>query len=164
MNFTIADHAQYTSFWAPGVGGGVTLNFVSLPVVSVGVDLRGSTKPGTNGVYTALLGVKLGVHAPGNSLKPYVQASGGLLGTRTNGVSMILNTSPYGFQSVTSYSGTVSSHYIAYELLGGLDYRLNNAVDYRIVEVGGGIGNRTGPAGLESAKFLTINTGIVAHF
>jgi hypothetical protein len=44
---------QYTSFWAPGFGGGVTLNFLNLHIIKLGIDLRGSTKPGTTGADTA---------------------------------------------------------------------------------------------------------------
>lgn len=68
---------QYTSYWASGVGGGVTFDFLPLPIFSLGLDLRGSTKPGTVGADYAMVGLKLGMHPPVLRIKPYVQASAG---------------------------------------------------------------------------------------
>ena len=58
---------QTTSFWAAGIGGGVTLNLLYIGPAVLALDLRGSTRPGTNGIDTGLAGVKLGFNPPGPS-------------------------------------------------------------------------------------------------
>ncbi len=78
---------QYTSFWAPAFGGGVTFNFLNLHVVKLGLDARGSTKSGTTGADTAELALRLGFQPPVLRLKPYVQGGVGYLATRTTNVS-----------------------------------------------------------------------------
>jgi hypothetical protein len=138
----------YTSFWASGVGGGATIKFLPLPVVSLSLDLRGSTKPGTTGVDTALAGIKLGIHPPGLRVKAYVEGAAGYLATRT-------------YTGVTS--GSVEDKNLAFEILGGIDYPLVHFIDLRIIEVGGGTGfygfdNNVNP------NLFTINTGLVLHF
>jgi hypothetical protein len=45
---------QFTSFFASGIGGGVTFNMLPIGPVRLGFDLRGSTKPGTTGADTGL--------------------------------------------------------------------------------------------------------------
>ena len=148
-NVQTGNQAQYTDFWASGVGGGVTINFLPLPVVSLGLDLRGSTKPGTVGADTAMVGLKLGIRPPVIRIKPYVQASAGYLGTRTYSTSIATNS-------------TSNNDYITWEILGGIDYPLMHFVDFRIVEVGAGQGWNTGSGG--NANIFTVNTGLVLHF
>lgn len=144
-----------TSFWTPGVGGGVTLTVLPLGPVKLGLDLRGSTKPGTNGSDTVMGGVKLGFNLPLVRFKPYVQASGGYLGTRTR---------------VATGAAAGSSEYdkfAAYEVLGGVDYSLVPFFDLRLIEVGGGRGyNLAGvsTAGNYQVTLFTVNTGLVLHF
>lgn len=140
---------QYTSYWASGFGGGVTLNFLQLPVVSLGLDLRGSTKPGTLGADTAMVGLKLGIHPPLIRIKPYVQASAGYLGTRTFSPSIPVGSTNNGTQ-------------VTWEILGGIDYPLVHFVDLRVIELGGGQGINTGSGG--NASLFTVNTGLVVHF
>lgn len=146
---------QTASFWASGIGGGVTLNFLHLGPATLGFDLRGSTKPGTVGADTALAGIKLGFHPPVIRFKPYVQGSAGYLATRSH----FAGTDPPG-------SGPVVNKYVAYEVLAGLDYSLVHFVDLRLVEVGVGRGVLTGPnfGGSPNATLLTVNTGVVVHF
>jgi hypothetical protein len=141
------------SYWSSGIGGGLTLPILRLPVVSLGLDLRGSTRPGTAGVDSALLGLKLTVHPHVIPFKPYIQVSGGYLDTRTTN----LTTSSSGGTT----GGTFSNKYGAYEILGGVDYPLIHFVDYRIVEIGAGKG-----VGLDNYNptFVTVNTGVVVHF
>ncbi len=140
---------EYTTVWANGFGGGVTLNFLPLPVISLGLDLRGSTRPGTVGADTALAGIKLGVHPPIIRIKPYIQASAGYLATRT------VNQS-------TGLAGTTfTNKYAVYEVLGGIDYPLVPFLDLRLIEIGAGqviLNNSNNP------NLLTINTGLVLHF
>jgi hypothetical protein len=138
---------QYDTFWASGIGGGVTINIIPLPVVSLGLDFRGSTKPGTTGVDTALVGLKLTVHPPVIRIKPYIQGSAGYLATRTPAIG----------------SGvTVTNKYLVYEVMGGVDIPLVHFVDLRLVEVGGGrvVNSSSG----NNPSLFTINSGLVFHF
>ncbi len=146
---------QTASFWAPGIGGGVTLNFLHLGPATLGFDFRGSTKPGTVGADTALVGIKLGFHPPVIHLKPYIQGSAGYLATRSHFAGFDPPPDP-----------TVTNKYVAYEVLGGLDYSLVHFVDLRLVEVGVGRGILTGPnfGGSPNATLFTVNTGVVVHF
>ena len=139
---------QYASYWASGVGGGVTFNFLPLHIINLGLDLRGSTAPGTPGADTALAGIKLSVHPPLIHLKPYIQGSGGYLGTRSTNVTPAAN------------GGTISHSNPAWEILGGIDYPLMHFIDFRIIEIGGGkaVGSTSNP------NIFTINTGLVLHF
>jgi hypothetical protein len=139
---------QYTTYWTNGFGGGVTVNFLPLPVVSLGLDLRGSTQPGTPGADTGQAGIKLTVHPPAFNVKPYVEAAAGYLGTRT------VSTSTPG----STHNGT----YLTWEILGGIDYPLVHFLDLRLIEVGGGQAINTG-AGVNPSLF-TVNTGLVLHF
>jgi hypothetical protein len=145
---------QYTSFTAAGIGGGVTLNFLPLPVVKLGLDLRGSTKPGTVGVDKVLSGLKLTIKPPAIKMKPYVEAAAGYLGTRTVNVS----SNPLGAGTV---GGTFENKYAVYEILGGIDYPLVHFVDFRVIEIGGGHSLLDGSQG---ASLFTVSTGLVLHF
>jgi hypothetical protein len=145
---------QYANFWTSGFGGGATFNFLRLPVFSLGLDLRGSTRPGTVGADTAMAGIKLGVKPPHFPIKPYIQGSLGYLATRTVNVT----NAPTAEEPI---GGTRSHQYLAYEVLGGVDYPINHFIDYRIIEVGGG---QPFNAGSPRPNFLTINTGVVFHF
>jgi hypothetical protein len=140
---------QYTSYWASGVGGGVTFDFLPLPIFSLGLDLRGSTKSGTLGADTAMVGFKLGMHPPVLRIKPYVQASAGYLGTRT-------------FSTSIPVGSTNNGTYITWEILGGIDYPLMHFIDLRAIELGGGQGINTGSG--SNASLFTVNTGLVVHF
>ena len=143
---------QYDSFWTSGIGGGVTLNFLPLGPVSVGLDLRGSTRPGTKGADTAMGGIRLGIHPPVLPVKPYIQVSAGYLATRTVNVTPALAGS------------TFNNKYLAWEILGGIDYPLAHFVDFRVIELGGGTGVAVlgGPG--SNTSFFTVNTGLVVHF
>lgn len=140
-----------TSFFAPGIGGGVTVNVIPAGPVRVGFDLRGSTKPGTNGADTALAGIKVAFKAPGISLKPYVEAAGGYLRIRVNA------TSPF--------SGTLSPSLGAYQILAGGDIPIAPFLDFRILEVGFGRGYYLGAAyNSTNPTLFTLNSGLVVHF
>lgn len=151
---------QFTSYWTSGIGGGVTLGILPIGPVRLGFDVRGSTKPGTTGADTAFAGLKLGLKAPLIPIKPYVQVSGGYVATRTVNVS----TSSIGGNAV---GGTFTNQYAAYEVLGGVDFKLIPFVDLRAVEVGFGKGYNVGgltASGTSSMTLFTINTGLVVHF
>ena len=138
---------QYDSPWTSGIGGGVTLNFIPLPVVSLGVDLRGSTRPGTAGADTALVGLKLGVHPPLIHIKPYIQGSVGYVAVRT---------------SSASNGASLTNKYLAWELAGGVDYPLVHFIDLRLIEIGGG--GVVNSSSSNAPSLFSINSGIVFHF
>ena len=148
---------RYTNFWASGIGGGVTLGLVPVGPIRFGLDLRGSTKPGTTGADTAMLGFKLAVKPPLLPIKPYIQASGGYVATRT------VNVSTTSITSTQTVGGTFTNHYAGWEILGGLDMPLAPFVDLRLVEVGGGAayGVTNNPP---SISMFSINSGLVVHF
>lgn len=144
---------QYASFFTSGVGGGVTFNFLPVGPVKLGLDFRGSTRPGTVGADTAMAGFKVGFNPPLIRLKPYVQASGGYLATRTVNVSTGL------------VGRTFDNKYAAWEILGGLDIPLAPFVDFRVIEVGGGQGiDVLGGSNTPNVSLFTINSGLVVHF
>ena len=144
---------QYASFWASGVGGGVTLNFLPVGPVRIGLDFRGSTRPGTVGADTAMAGLKVGFHPPLIRLKPYIQASGGYVATRTVNVS------------TGTAGGTFENKYAAWEILGGVDIPLAPFFDFRVIELGGGTGvNAFGSSNQPNISLFTVNTGLVLHF
>ncbi len=145
---------QTASYWSSGIGGGVTLPILHLPLVALNVDLRGSTRPGTAGADSALFGVQLAVHPHIIPFKPYIEIAGGYLDTRTTNISTVSGSSG-------TIGGTFTNKYAAYEILGGVDYPLIHFLDYRIVEIGAGQGTAFSST---HATFVTVNTGIVAHF
>lgn len=151
---------QYTDFWASGVGGGVTVNFINLHVVKLGFDLRGSTKPGTSGADTAEFGLRLAAQPPLLSIKPYVEGTVGYLDTRTPNQSTTSGGTPIG--------GTFDAKYATYNVHGGLDLPVFPFVDLRVVELG--YGHAFADAGGVSfnghsmPNLFTVNSGIVVHF
>ena len=149
---------QYTSFWAPAFGGGVTLNFLNLHVVKLGLDARGSTKSGTTGADTAELSLRLGFQPPVLRLKPYVQGGVGYLATRTTNVST-------NFGSTTPVGGTFNNQYATVGFHAGVDKPLIPLIDFRVVEVGFAHAFDTGlTTSASNANTFSISTGLVAHF
>jgi hypothetical protein len=154
-----SNQEQYASYWTSGIGGGLTLTFLPLGPVKLGFDFRGSTRPGTTGADTAMGGIKLGISPPLIRIKPYVEVAGGYVATRTVNVS----TNP-GSPNQT-VGGTFSNKYAAWEILGGIDYRLVKFVDLRLIEVGAGKGvNIPGIFGAPDLTLVTVNSGLVVHF
>ena len=144
-----------SSYWNSGVGGGVTFGVLPIGPIHIGLDLRGSSKPGTNGADTALGGLRVGLKLPFTRLKPYAQASGGYLATRT-----AITTGP-------TAGGTLRTQYAAYEILGGVDYKLIPFLDLRLIEAGGGKGytafdSANTPS--RTVSLFTLSTGVVFHF
>jgi hypothetical protein len=153
---------QYTSFWSSGVGGGVTLNFLRLPLISLGLDVRGSTRPGAPGSDTGMVGIRLQVKPPVLRIKPYIEAAGGYLATRTADVGTTTNASG----ATVAFGGTFTGEYGAYEILGGIDYPLTHFLDFRVIEVGGGKAYQASTNVLNSShpSLFNIDTGLVLHF
>ncbi len=145
--------ASYVSY---GVGGGITANFIPVGPVRLGIDLRGSTKPGTSGADSAMVGIKLGIHPPVLRIKPYGEFAVGYLASRTTNLS-----TPSG-QTTGSIGGIFNNQYGVFEVIGGVDYPLLGPLDWRIVEIGGGKG--LVKFGTNNPTFFTLNTGLVVHF
>jgi hypothetical protein len=153
--YTVTGYNEQTaSYWSNGFGGGVTLGAIPAGPIRLGFDMRGSTKPGSTGMQSALAGVKLGIRVPGLRLHPYVQGSIGYLASATTNVS-----TPAG-QTTGTIGGIFSNKYAAYEVMGGIDYPLVGPLDIRVVEVGVG----RGALSSYDPTFVTINTGLVLHF
>lgn len=149
-NAQSGSQGQTSSFWTSGIGGGLTLNMLPVGPVKFGADFRGSTRPGTNGSDTAMGGLRLAIKPPLLPIKPYIQASGGYVATRTRATS----------------GGTFQNRYAAWEVLGGLDIPLVPFFDFRAVEVGAGTGYSLPGIGspAPNLSLFTINTGLVFHF
>jgi len=152
----------YKSITPVGIGGGITYNFLQLPFVKLGLDARGSTRPGINGADTALGGIKLTVSPPRLKPKFFIEGAAGYLATRVDSTG----TYTAGTGSVTSI-GQENNKFALYEIIGGVDYPLIHFIDFR-VEAGGGSG-----FGFDSIfgnslggypHVFTANTGIVVHF
>ncbi|HEX9199059.1 MAG TPA: hypothetical protein VF865_05835 [Acidobacteriaceae bacterium] len=145
---------RYTDFWASGIGGGVTFNLIPVGPVRIGLDFRGSTRPGTTGADTAMAGVKVGFHPPVIPIKPYIQASGGYVATRTVNVS-----------TGAPLNSTFNNQYAAWEILGGVDFPLAPFLDLRVIELGGGAGTSAfGSSNSPNISLFTVNSGLVLHF
>jgi hypothetical protein len=126
-----------------GPGAGLTLNFVHNPGFTMGLDFRGSKHFGTNGADTGLL-----VQVPLLHLRPYLQASGGYLGT---------------YEAPSGSSNTTVNHFYAAEVLGGVDYPILPRIDIRILEVGAGHALNTNGSATRPS-FVTASTGAVFRF
>jgi hypothetical protein len=150
---------QYTDYWASGIGGGVTLSLIPLGPVKLGFDFRGSTRPGTPGADTAMGGFKVGFNLPKSHWKPYVEGVGGYVEART------VNISTTAINPNQTVGGTFTNKYAAWEILGGVDYRLMRFLDFRLVEVGGGTGiGVINASGGRNVSLFTVNSGLVLHF
>jgi hypothetical protein len=156
----------YKSMTPVSFGGGVTVNFLRLPVVRLGADFRGSTRSGLNGADTALGGVKLTLRPMRLKPKFFIEAAAGYLATRADSTgTYTTTTSSYTF-SVTSV-GPLNNHYSIYEIIGGIDYPITRFLDFRIEAAGGSsFGNNyvfQNYSG-SNVKVLTVDSGFVIHF
>ena len=150
--------AGYTNTTAnrfdPGFGAGATFGFLPVGPIHLGLDIRAAIKPGNNGSDLIIAGPRLGIKLPVIRLKPYVEAAGGYLRTRT---TLINSPLPSGTQDTGTYA--------AYEFLGGVDYPLLPILDLRLIELGGGQGRSAFTSGNGSnVSLFTINSGLVLHF
>jgi hypothetical protein len=153
---TLPSTPTTTSYWTPGVQGGVTLRLIPLGPAAIGLDVRGSRGFDKQYAETLFAGLKLSVKAPLIPFKPYIQASGGWVGSHaalTNNVSNLV-------------SGTVPRNsFWSYEILGGIDTRMAPFVDLRPIEIGVGHGYYQSGATTAAPPitFFTLSTGIVFH-
>jgi hypothetical protein len=73
-------------------------------------------------------------------------------------------TSNVSGSSPQTVGGTFANQYIAWEILGGIDYPLAKIIDLRIIEVGGGKGYDVLGAANSNLSLFTVNSGLVVHF
>jgi hypothetical protein len=153
---------QNFSAWTNGATLGATVRVVSLGPFILGVDLRGApSQIGTPGIDDLFAGVKLGVRLPRTPLKPYVQASGGLVDLRTTA------STTNGYGNFYTFIQNVDKTTGAYIFFFGADYPLRRFLDLRVLEVGVG---RAAPSpfgsnnGSPDHVLFTLNSGFVAHF
>lgn len=144
------------SFWANGGCIGATFSPAGLGPLRLGLDVRGSKSPGTQGADTVLVGIKAALKLPVIPIKPYIQGSGGYVGARalqTTAAAGINGTAP-------------NQSYWAYEILGGVDYHVFPNIDLRPIEIGGGQGfYKSGPnSNKPNISILTLSTGVVVYF
>jgi len=151
---------QFTSNFTSGVGGGLTLNVIPVGPVRFGFDLRGSTNRGTPGVDTGMFGVRVAFKPPLVPIKPYLQASGGYMQSRTTNVSTSVS-------GVASASSTFTNRYATYEFFGGVDISILPLLDLRL-EAGGGQGINVTDIGnvnvSNNVTLFSVNPGLVLRF
>lgn len=134
-----------------GGGFGIYDDFVKLGPVRGGVDLRESLV--TNSKYdyrSTLFGARVALKAPVLPLRPYVQGSVGVGGTKSKG------------PLAAGISGSSYSNKFSYEILGGLDWTVFPHVDFRAVEIGFGRQSGTGSAaGSGASSMVVVSSGLV---
>jgi hypothetical protein len=126
--------------WIYGPTFGIYEDFLPLPFVHLGGDLRGSVLgvSQTTTLYSGLLGPRLSVHPHVLPIHPYIEALAGI-GYYDFGRSQGSNTK------------------FEYQFLGGIDHTLVPRVDWRVVEFSyGGLSALNG-----SLHPKTISTGLV---
>jgi hypothetical protein len=142
--FSYRGNSPSSYYDTAGFGGGAFYNFPIQSRVTVGIDGRVLYGPGSYGGTTAGAALRIGFVPKVNRLRPYLAIGGGL-------VTSVLNP---GFDPARLTNG-------ALELLGGLDIRMTDSVDFRAVEWGAAAGySSTGVA--SEVGFL--DTGVVYHF
>ena len=132
----------------------MTVNFLSLHVVKLGLDARGSVGASTHKTNNAEFSLRLGFQPPVINLKPFAQV----------GVGYAQPT-----VAITSGVGTETSRkYVTFGGHAGLDKPIFPFVDWRIVDVGYARGFDVGPSfsneSVSHANFFSVGTGLVAHF
>jgi hypothetical protein len=160
-NQTTTTQAQGVNFWASGLGIGLSSTTLPLGPVKFGFDLRGSVRPGATGADTLLAGIKLAVNL--SRIKPYIEAEGGYLETRTLNQSSVSIVTSTGTSSAAT-GGFYTNRYAGWEIFGGVDYPLMRFVDLRVIEIGGGSGVDISNVGGPNVSLFSINSGIVLHF
>jgi len=158
----------FTTSWPPQFGGGVTFNAVKAGPINLGLDFRGSTNHSNTGADTAMFGPRLALRVPIVHIKPYVEAAGGYVATRTNGTIV----TAAGGNTTATVASTITNQYAAWEVFGGVDVPIFSHLDFRAVEFGGGKGYLAN-SGVTNINFnnsntqislISIDTGVVVHF
>ena len=127
-------------------------DFVHVGPLSLGTDFRGGFVTGGNYHYRSFLGgVRLAVKPPVIPLRPYVQFSVGVGGTRYTGtLSSSIPSAPYDDK-------------LLYEFLGGIDCTILPHVDWRAVEIGVGHQNAVN-YGTAADNLVLVSSGLVLRF
>ena len=147
---------QYTGLTLVSLGGGATFNLFRLPVLTVGLDVHGSTHHGVaaaNALETGLYGVKLAARLPHSHLRPWIEGSAGLLDAHAT------NASSPGAPAQAG-NPTYASHYAVVAGTAGVDYTLLRHLDLRLFDVTGGTSFGAAPG----ISMWSADTGVVAHF
>lgn len=126
--------------WIYGPTFGAYADFVPLPIVHIGGDIRGSVLgvSQTTTLYSGLIGPRISVHPHVLPLSPYIEAVAGI-GHYDYG---------RGFGSDTKFE---------YQFLGGIDHTIIPRLDWRVVEFSYGGLSAFG----SSLHPKTISTGVV---
>ena len=149
------DYVRYSEFGSTSTnytGGGVGVydDFLHLGPVNLGLDLRGDYARESKSNYRSLLGgVRVAVKVPVVGLRPYVQASAGVGGSRAKG-PFAVGITDVSFNNKLTYEGFV-----------GLDARVLPFIDWRVIEVGGGSGSKLGST---SPTIFNVSSGLVLRF
>jgi len=158
----------FTTSWPPEFGGGITFNAAKAGPLNLGLDLRGSTNHSNTGADTAMAGPRLALRVPVLHIKPYVEAAGGYVATRTLGSV----TNGTGGTTTVTTGVPITNQYAGWEIFGGVDVPIFPRVDFRAVEFGGGKAYLAN-AGISNINFnnvntqislISIDTGIVVRF
>ncbi len=126
--------------WIYGPTFGVYSDFLPLPFVHVGADLRGSVLgiSQTTTLYSGLIGPRVSVHPHVLPINPYIEALAGI-----------------GYYDLGANQG--SNTKFEYQFLGGIDHTILPRLDWRVVEFSyGGLSVFNG-----SLHPKTISTGLV---
>lgn len=158
----------FTTSWPAQFGGGVTFNMNKSGPLMLGLDFRGSTNHSNTGADTAMAGPRLALRVPIIHIKPYVEAAGGYVATRTLGST----TSGTGTTTTVTTGVPITNQYAGWEIFGGVDVPIFSHIDFRAVEFGGGKAYLAN-AGISNINFnnvntqislISIDTGIVVRF
>jgi len=125
--------------------GGLTYTFPHDGRLALGVEYRESATPGIHGGSTGAASFRIGLVPHKVRLRPYVQIGGGYVHAK---IPVPL--------SVPNQSVAVAS--IGFG--GGLDLRITQRVDWRVVE----IESSAGVTSAKSAGTASFGTGVVYHF
>jgi len=160
-----ADPEQYASFFASGLGAGLTIHLFNAGPVAIGFDLRGSGTGGYQNEGSGLGGVQLALRTRPHGLRPYVQYSYGIF------VTAAIDADPYyGSRSCLCNVMGVSQRdgaYHGYQVFVGADYRLTRLIDLRAIELGLGSAHGNSPDGgppLAAMTPFNLATGLTVHF
>ena len=126
--------------WIYGPTFGAYTDFLPLPFVHLGADLRGSVLgvSQTTTLYSGLIGPRLSVHPPVLPITPYIEALAGI-----------------GYYDYGRSQGSATK--FEYQFLGGIDHTILPRLDWRVIEFSyGGLSALDG-----SLHPKTISTGLV---
>jgi hypothetical protein len=143
----LGENATSRTFYGAAIGG--YYEFFHDPKFDVSVDLRDYIVKGNNASLNSfLIGARIAAKPIAVNFRPYLQLSGGVGTSKPPTSPVHLSRAEYG-------------------VFGGLDYSLNNHVDFRVVEAGYGSvstvnsGNFGSGASFPSSRLFSISTGLV---